>query len=74
MTRALEIISEASRRISEDLKAKHPDVPWQAIRDAGNVYRRKYDRVSVEFVWDTARCQLAALAKAVADELGAESH
>ena len=27
--RALEIISEASRRLSDDLKARYPDIPWR---------------------------------------------
>ena len=28
VVRCLEIISEASRRLSSDLKARHPEVPW----------------------------------------------
>jgi Protein of unknown function DUF86 len=28
--RSLEIISEASRRLSDELKARHPDIPWMA--------------------------------------------
>ena len=28
VTRALEIISEASRRIPDDMKARHPNIPW----------------------------------------------
>lgn len=35
VTGALEIISEASRRLPEDVKARHPDLPWRAIRDVG---------------------------------------
>ena len=27
--RSLEIISEASRRLSDKLKARHPDIPWR---------------------------------------------
>jgi uncharacterized protein with HEPN domain len=27
VTRALEIISEASRRLPDDMKARHPDIP-----------------------------------------------
>ena len=45
VTRALEIISEASRRLPNELKARHPEVPWQAIADAGNFYRHSYERV-----------------------------
>src|SRR5215472_3349403 len=28
VTRCLEIISEASRHLPDDMKARHPDIPW----------------------------------------------
>jgi uncharacterized protein with HEPN domain len=31
ITRCLEIISEASRRLSPETKARHPDIPWRKI-------------------------------------------
>jgi uncharacterized protein with HEPN domain len=39
VTRCFEIISEASRRLPKQLKARHPDVPWTDIAGAGSVYR-----------------------------------
>jgi uncharacterized protein with HEPN domain len=30
VTRALEIISEASRRLPDDLKGRHPEIDWAA--------------------------------------------
>lgn len=69
-TRALEIISEASRRLPDDMKARHPDVPWQNIAGAGNVYRHGYDIVVAEVIWQTARTGLATLREAVETELG----
>jgi uncharacterized protein with HEPN domain len=37
-TRRLEIISEASRRLPNDLKARRPDIPWKEMAGAGNIY------------------------------------
>jgi hypothetical protein len=37
--RALEIVSEPSRRLSDELKAPYPDVPWREMAAAGNFYR-----------------------------------
>jgi len=45
VTRALEIISEASRRLPDELRNRHPELPWRDIRDAGNMYRHGYDNL-----------------------------
>ena len=49
-TRALETMSEAARRLSLDLQARQPDLPWRSIMDAGNVYRHTYDHVAEDAV------------------------
>lgn len=67
--RALEIISEASRRLPDDLRATHPHIEWRAIRDAGTMYRHAYSRVIPARVWDTARYQLDDLWNVVSAEL-----
>jgi uncharacterized protein with HEPN domain len=40
--RLFEIISEASRFIPEDLKAKSANIPWRRIADLGNWLRHAY--------------------------------
>lgn len=69
VTRCLEIISEASRRLPEDMKQRHPDGPWSRIAGAGNVYRHDYEDVASSFVWKTVRSELDSLALAVETEL-----
>jgi len=69
--RALDIISEASRYLPDDLKARHPEIPWRAIRDAGNVYRHGYLSVSLEVVWETVTRDLPPLREAMLTELRA---
>ena len=49
--RNLEVISEASRRLSDELKARYPTIPWTGIAAAGNVYRHGYDSVDDDVVW-----------------------
>jgi uncharacterized protein with HEPN domain len=41
--RSLEIISEASRRLSDELKARHAGIPWREMAAAGNFYRHNYE-------------------------------
>jgi uncharacterized protein with HEPN domain len=61
VTRCLEIISEASRRLSDSLKARHPVIAWRRMADAGNVYRHEYEEVAAQRVWDTVQLALPPL-------------
>jgi uncharacterized protein with HEPN domain len=69
VTRALEIISEASRHLPDDLKSRRPEIPWRAIAAAGNVYRHAYRAVDSRTIWHTATAQLGALEAVVRAEL-----
>ena len=69
VTRALEIISEAARRLPPEMQARHPELPWRAIMGVGNVYRHDYDDVEEEYVWRTLHQRLPALLTAIAEEI-----
>lgn len=69
VVRCLEIISEASRRLPDDLKVRHPDVAWKQMAAAGNVYRHDYEDVSARFVWNTIQHDLPRLSQVVQDEV-----
>ena len=64
VTRCLEIISEASRRLPASLKNRHLDIAWKDIAGAGNVYRHDYEEVSTEMVWNTVKALPGLLAAA----------
>ncbi|AIQ91813.1 MAG: DUF86 domain-containing protein [Methylobacterium sp.] len=67
--RCLEIVSEASRRLSAETKDRYADVPWRQIADAGNVYRHSYHRVTLDIVWLTVHHELPVLVAARRAEL-----
>lgn len=67
--RCLEIISEASRSLSDDQKARQTHVPWQRVADAGNAYRHGYDNLDPRQVWQTLKEDLPILEAAVRAEL-----
>ncbi len=46
IVRCLEIISEASRRLPDELKARHPEIAWKNVAGAGNIYRHDYEDVA----------------------------
>ena len=72
VTRCLEIISEASRRLSAELKARQPQIPWREMAAAGNFYRHKYEDVLPRRVWKTLSEDLPPLRAAVEQELAGE--
>jgi uncharacterized protein with HEPN domain len=69
VTRCLEIISEASRRLPADLKVRHPEIAWKQMAGAGNVYRHDYEDVAAQLVWDTVERALAPLRAVVELEI-----
>jgi uncharacterized protein with HEPN domain len=69
VTRCLEIISEASRRLPDDLKGRHPSIAWREMAGAGNVYRHNYEDVIAQQVWNTVRLALPPLRAVIEEEL-----
>lgn len=63
--RNLERISEASRHIPDDLKARHPRIGWRLVADLGNVLRHAYDQAVDERIWQIVTSDLASLKAAV---------
>ena len=61
VVRALEIISEASRRLPVELKERHPEIDWIAIAAAGNIYRHEYEGVDEALIWHTVHHDLDEL-------------
>ena len=39
--RCIEVISEASRHIPDEITAKHPHIPWRDVAAIGNVFRHE---------------------------------
>ena len=71
VTRCLEIISEASRRLSDDLKARHPAIARKDMAGAGNIYRHDYEDVAASYVWVTIQNHLPPLRAVISQELAA---
>ena len=61
LERCVEIVSEASRRIPDELKAEFPDVPWPEIAAVGNLLRHSYERVDDVILWKIATRSLPEL-------------
>lgn len=70
--RGIEIISEASRRLPDAMKARHSDIPWPKVAGIGNVLRHDYEHVAHDVLWHVVLDNLPPLERACRDELAAE--
>jgi uncharacterized protein with HEPN domain len=63
--RLFEIISEASRFIPEELKAREKNIPWQRMADLGNWLRHAYHRIDADILWNIVENDLDSLRRSV---------
>jgi uncharacterized protein with HEPN domain len=70
--RGIEIISEASRRLPNDLKARHPNILWLKVAGIGSVLRHDYEHVAHDVLWRVVGDDLPLLEKVCREELAAE--
>jgi uncharacterized protein with HEPN domain len=71
VTRCLEIISEASRPLPNDMKTRYPSIAWRNMAGARNIYRHDFEDVAAKLVWDTVQLALPPLRDVVAREIAA---
>ncbi|MHB8886715.1 MAG: HepT-like ribonuclease domain-containing protein [Methylovirgula sp.] len=63
--RAIEIISEASRLIPDNVKATRPEIPWVQVAAIGNVLRHEYHALSDRIIWNVVIDELPKLKIAI---------
>jgi uncharacterized protein with HEPN domain len=63
--RAIEIISEASRAIPDELASTRPEIPWRKVRGIGNVLRHDYEGLSDRVIWNVVVDELPRLKVAI---------
>lgn len=63
--RGIEVISEASRHLTRELKSPYKDVRWQDIAGIGNILRHEYQRVDGQIIWKAVKNDLPALKEAL---------
>ncbi|MBN2107094.1 MAG: DUF86 domain-containing protein [Deltaproteobacteria bacterium] len=64
--RQLEIIGEASKNISGDLKSRYPETPWKDIAGMRDKLAHHYFGVDMTAVWETATQDLPVLKTTIA--------
>jgi uncharacterized protein with HEPN domain len=70
--RWVEIIGEAARGLTEELRQAHPEVPWRQMVAMRNVLIHGYFDIDVDLVWSVAENDLPKLAaqiRAIVEEM-----
>lgn len=58
VTRALEIIGEATKQVPPSIRAQYPDVPWRDITGMRDQIAHAYFGINLKIVWNTTQQNL----------------
>jgi len=61
VVRALEIIGEAAKNLSRELRAKHKEIPWKEIAGMRDKLIHGYFGIKWELVWETVKNKIPEL-------------
>ncbi len=67
--RNFEIIGEATKGLSQELRNRHPGIAWKQVAGMRDFLIHVYFGVKVERVWETVQTDLAPLKAAIEAEL-----
>lgn len=59
--RQLTIVGEAAKRVSEEFRTIHPEVPWRRVAGFRDVVVHDYFKVDIEEVWRIVQGDVPAL-------------
>ena len=65
LTRLVEIVGEASRRVPEDVRRDHAEIPWRQIAGARDRLIHGYDEVDLDILWNIVTVRLPELVQQV---------
>jgi uncharacterized protein with HEPN domain len=55
LLRCLEVMGEATKRLSPEVRSSYPEIPWRGMAGLRDVLIHAYDRVDLQEVWQAYR-------------------
>jgi uncharacterized protein with HEPN domain len=68
----IEIMGEATKRLSSSYRNEHPEIPWRDIAGMRDIIIHQYDRINFEVVWDVTQDNIPRLLAMIAPLLPEE--
>ena len=72
--RQLEVMGEATKRLSQGLRSRYPDIPWRRMAGLRDVLIHDYFGVDLDMVWQIAQNLLPKLKPKVEDILSSSEN
>jgi uncharacterized protein with HEPN domain len=57
----IEIMGEATKRLSSHYRNQHPEIPWKDIAGMRDIIIHQYDRIDFDVVWDVTQDNIPKL-------------
>jgi len=72
VVRNLEIIGEATKNLSSELRAQHPDMPWKGMAGVRDRLIHQYFGVNLDVVWHIVTTELPDVASRIDEMIRSE--
>lgn len=59
--RKIEILGEATSKLTIDFRKKYSEIPWQIIKDMRNMLIHEYFGVDIQTIWNTVKINIPVL-------------
>lgn len=73
VVRNLELLGEAAKHIPQDLRDRHPSIPWRKIAGLRDILVHQYFSLNLPIVWDIIQHELPPLPSAIKAIVEAET-